>query len=282
MSEQFKPPAPNPEVASIHNLQNIFPGIISLRQDHDYEQNPVATPTNQSSKQRLATEQSVQSQSIIDIDRPPNPEEETTPFSFDGFQVVRGEYFAHINEPSITISDFKFSVNMACLRKASSTEFVQVLMNPEDRKLVIRPCQEDEKDSFQWCTPKRKPRQVACRIFYAMIVTLLDWNTDYRYKIIGKQIKNHDELLFVFDLKATEIYQRSMITDETGMKKHTTQSRPVYPEDWKNQFGLPIEEHRRSVQVNIYNGYAVFGMKEPKRMLEETSSKPCDEGEVTI
>jgi hypothetical protein len=32
--------------------------------------------------------------------------------------------------------------------------------------------------------------------------------------------------------------------------------------EWQNQFGLPVEEHRRLLQVNIFEGYTVFGIKD--------------------
>ena len=38
-------------------------------------------------------------------------------FSYDGYQVVRGEFFAHLFEPSVTFKDAKVSVNAACLNK---------------------------------------------------------------------------------------------------------------------------------------------------------------------
>lgn len=34
-------------------------------------------------------------------------------FDFDGFQVVRREFFAHLHEPSVTFNKCKFGVNMA-------------------------------------------------------------------------------------------------------------------------------------------------------------------------
>ena len=42
------------------------------------------------------------------------------PFSYDGYQVVRGEFFAHIYEPSITFNNCKVSVNTACINRLSS------------------------------------------------------------------------------------------------------------------------------------------------------------------
>ena len=88
------------------------------------------------------------------------PVTEDDAFSYDGYQVVRGEFFAHTYEPSFTFNSSKVSVNTACIKKLPDTDFVQILVNPDEKKLAVRPCQEDEKDSFRWCsaTAKRSPR----------------------------------------------------------------------------------------------------------------------------
>ena len=92
-------------------------------------------------------------------------------FSFDGYQVVRGEFFAHTFEPSFTFNNYKVSVNMACIKKLPSVEYVQILVNPEEKKLAVRPCREEEKDSFRWCSAgkKKNPKQITCRIFLSLI-----------------------------------------------------------------------------------------------------------------
>jgi hypothetical protein len=186
-------------------------------------------------------------------------------FSYDGYQVVRGEYFAHIYEPSISFNRCKVSLNTACLKRLPEIDYVQILVNSEERKLAVRPCGGDEKDSFLWCTPKKKPKQITCRVFFAKIVDMMDWNQDYRYKLLGKLIKSGDEYLFIFDLTAPEIYQRII---EEGEKPKTSRT-PVFPAQWQNQFGLPVDEHRKQLQVNIFNGYTVFGIKDK----EKTSQK---------
>ena len=50
-------------------------------------------------------------------------------FDYNGFQVVRREFFAHINEPSISFNNYKFYVNTSCLSRVPNTEYVQVLVN---------------------------------------------------------------------------------------------------------------------------------------------------------
>lgn len=181
-------------------------------------------------------------------------------FSYDGYQVVRGEFFAHTFEPSITFSDSKVYVNMACLNRMPDVEYIQILINQQTKKLVVRPCREDEKDSFRWrtSTGRCRPRQITCRIFYAKLAEMMHWNPVYRYKLLGKLITANSEQLYIFDLTATEVYQRIR---QEGRKARNCRT-PVFPSEWQNQFGLPVEEHRRQLQINIFDGYTVFGIKD--------------------
>jgi len=195
-------------------------------------------------------------------------------FTYDGYQVVRGEFFAHMYEPSITFNNCKVSLNTACIKKLPTVNYVQILVNPDDMKLAVRPCKEDDKDSFLWCTErngKRKPKQITCRLFFAKLVSLMDWNPNYRYKMLGKIIKSGDEYLILFDLKATETYQKF---EQEGQKPRTSRT-PIFPAEWQNQFGLPVEEHKKLLQVNIFKDYTVFGIQDKKpegtTQTEETS-----------
>lgn len=193
-------------------------------------------------------------------------------FSYDGYQVVRGEFFAHVYEPSIVLNKCKVYVNTACINKLPDVDYVQILVNPRDKKVAVRPCHEDEKDAFLWCSSrggKHKPKQITGRVFFAKIFQLMDWNPIHRYKLLGKLIRSGDEHLFVFDLTAPEIFQCIM---RDGEKPQTSKT-PVFPAEWQNQFGLPVEEHRKALQVNIFEGYAVYGLKD--------SSKTSDESGIT-
>ena len=89
----------------------------------------------------------------------------------------------------------------------------------------------------------------------------MSWNPDHRYKLLGKVIRSREEKLIVFDLNATEIYIRTVKEGE----KPKTARRAVFPAEWENQFGLPVEEHRKLLQVNIFDGYTVFGIQDNKK-----------------
>ena len=106
-----------------------------------------------------------------------------------------------------------------------------------------------------------------------MLVNRLGWNPDYRYKFLGKMVRSNGESLFVFDLTGPEIYQRQIVTDDTGKVKRKTKRTPIYQESWQNQFGIPVEEHRKAVQINIFDGYAVFGITDSEKTDPELLKK---------
>ena len=197
-------------------------------------------------------------------------------FSYEGYQVVRGEFFAHIREPSITFNNHKVSLNTACLSRLPNVDYVQILVNPREHKLVVRPSGEDEKDSFIWCSKgeKRRPKQVTCRVFFAKIMDLMSWNPEYRYKLLGKLVRSGNEYLFTFDLTAPEVYQKIVRDGEKALHSRT----PVFPAEWQNQFGLPVDEHRKRLQVDIFKGYTIFRVKDspsacPTTIVEELPVK---------
>lgn len=192
-------------------------------------------------------------------------------FSYDGYQVVRGEFFAHLFEPSVTLKAEKVSVNAACIRKLPEIEYVQFLVNPTEKKLAVKPCSEAAKDSFCWTTigkdGKKKPKSISCKIFYAKVMKLMGWDPTYRYKILGKLIRTKEDLLFVFDLTCAETYKKS------GGEENVKGSKPIYPYDWKEQFGVPVKEHQDITIVNIFDDYTVFTInKEEEKKEDETNN----------
>ena len=99
---------------------------------------------------------------------------------------------------------------------------------------------------------------------------MMDWNPSYRYKILGKLIRANDEYLFIFDLTSTEVYQRIV---KEGAKPKTSRT-PVFPAEWQDQFGIPFEEHRKSLQINIFDNYAVYGIRDHEKKQSTPAAIP--------
>ncbi len=188
-------------------------------------------------------------------------------FDYEGFQVVRGEFFGHIHEPCLVFNNNKIYVNTACIKRIPEAEYVQIRINSEKKVLVIKPCEESEKDSFRWKRNSEKPapKQVTCKIFFAKVYSLMEWDFNNRYRLLGKLIRSNGELFYLFDLKTPEIFVRKNVDGKLRMSRT-----PSYPDDWKNHFGVSVKEHQANLQVNIYNGYAVFAIEDEKKE-EETN-----------
>ena len=201
------------------------------------------------------TEKRLLSQNSVPTDIEEQAAEETTDFSYDGYQVVRAEFFAHLFEPSVTLNKETVAVNAACLRKLPDYDYVQFLVNPGEKKLAVKPCEEHMKDSFRWSSgegKKRKPKKITCKIFFAKVMDLMGWDPKYRYKILGKLIRTKEDSIFVFDLSSAEAYQ-NRTNGESGPSRS-----PHYPEEWKNQFGIPATEHQDILQISVFDDYTVF------------------------
>ena len=67
-----------------------------------------------------------------------NPEEAEELVNLAGYQVTKAELFAHTREPAITIWDSRIKFNMACLRRFPGVTHIQILIHPEQKRLIIR------------------------------------------------------------------------------------------------------------------------------------------------
>ena len=205
-------------------------------------------------------------------------------FSFDGYQVVRREFFSHKYDPTLTIKGNSIIFNNACISRLEQVVYVQVLVNPSAEKLVIRPCAEGARDAIRWCIAKddkRKSRQITCGLFTAKLYEMMGWEQLYRYKLQGTRITYQGEHLYVFDLTSTEIFLPA-VKDPENPSARAKRSAAVYPSDWRDSFGLPVVQHEASMQVNLLEGYS-FADVAPKPDAEQVPMEMVNQetGEVT-
>ena len=205
-------------------------------------------------------------------------------FSFDGYQVVRREFFSHRYDPTLTIKGNSIVFNNACISRLEQVVYVQVLVNPMTEKLVIRPCEEGARDAIRWCIAhddKRKSREITCGLFTAKLYEMMGWEALYRYKLQGTRINYHGEQLYVFDLTNTEIFLPA-VKDPDDPNARVRRGKTVYPADWRDSFGIPVRAHAASVQINLMDGYD-FADVDQKPEAQQVPMEIIDQetGEVT-
>ena len=176
-------------------------------------------------------------------------------FSYDGYQVVRREFISHNFDPAMTIKGNSITFNNSCISKLENATYVQFLINPEEQRLLIRPCDEGARDAVRWCIvreDKRRSRQITCSIFIEKLREMMGWDDLYRYRLQGMRIDHDGEQLYLFDLNSKECFLPQSRDPETGKLRRP---RPILPVEWRDSFGMEVREHTASTQVDLTQGY---------------------------
>lgn len=191
--------------------------------------------------------------------------EEAEMVNLAGFEVAKAELFAHTREPAITVWDTKIKFNMACLRRFPGVTHIQLLIHPEEKRLIVRPCEPDAPDSLRWASgggeKEIKSRDMICQIFAAKLFDLMGWDKQFKYKMLGKPAVYNNEGLYLFKLNDFELF--------VGMG--TKKKRSYLPADWRDCFGVPVEEHEDSYKIDLAKGYISNAEVAPSKKAEPTA-----------
>lgn len=200
----------------------------------------------------------------LETERDAKAEELESTFSYDGYQVVRKELFAHLRDPAIVIRKDSITFNTACISGLEDVVYVHVMFNSDLKRIVVRGCDENDKDALRWCIAKpdkRKSRKMSCKPFSELVYNEMSWDSDCRYKILGYRINFEGETLYVFDLLVPEIFHEGQKRKKGESAPQSEETKPVntrkgfYPDDIAGTFGVPVEEHLKESEVKQIDGY---------------------------
>ena len=198
---------------------------------------------------------------------------EESNFSYAGYQVVRREFVSHRFDPAMTVRVGSITFNNACIKALENATYVQFLINPTEKKLIVRPCEIGARDAIRWCVVKgadRKSRQITCKPFAERLFSMMDWDAEFRYRFQGMRIKYYQDEMYLFDPSADERFA-PMKKDENGKR---IVSAPVLPEHWSGSYGLSVEEHDMSTKVDFLDGFLM-----PSDVTEEEAAAEQEESE---
>lgn len=104
--------------------------------------------------------------------------------SHDGFQVVSGEMFKHmqrISQPSATLWYNSISFSKASVQALNNCERVRIEVNPSTKCLLIVPVTIKDKDNIHWVKNVKDPqaRKIECKAFTAQLFETWGWKPDY-------------------------------------------------------------------------------------------------------
>lgn len=195
--------------------------------------------------------------------------------TLDDYEIVSPEFFAQVREPAFTINVNKISANAASVRLLPEVDYVKILVNQKEKKLVLKPCDELDISGYKWARMKDGKRYASQRTgetFVLLICKLMGWNPDYRYKIMGKKNKANGEDVLVFDLTVAQIFEK--VAPGEGGK---VSRRSIMPAGWNGSFGPKFGENKRTLQVDTFAGYTIFSIKGEESEMKETKHEEKQE-----
>ena len=186
------------------------------------------------------------------------------------FQVVSGNMFSKVYEPVVRITMSSITFNRACVSKMLCN-YAELMFNPVERMLVVRPCTVDNPNAIPWDSNSRGASSLSKVLFATM-----GWEEDYSYRIPCQPLEGpNEEVVLFFDLdnyvgrainKAEEVIiarkQVEMETDNTGKSYFYPPEDDEEPQEIKDMeekfqkavevnkriFGIPAFEHESNVR----------------------------------
>ncbi len=147
-----------------------------------------------------------------------------------GFQVVSGSMFSHVFEPTVGFTPKELSFNTTCVGRLDRLvkedgkfvhkrqQYVEILLNPVERMLAVRPCSKGEPNAIRWINAREKGTGISAKAFCSILYEIAGWDTGYSYRVPATVRRKGDDTILFFDLDnyiGREIGKRNVQQSET-------------------------------------------------------------------
>ncbi|PKM62726.1 MAG: recombinase family protein [Firmicutes bacterium HGW-Firmicutes-21] len=181
-------------------------------------------------------------------------------FDLRGFEITRSEFFDSVRRPTVTFGDKKMKFSMECVRKFGEKNYIELLVNPFERKFAIRPTDKNNRNAVMISKVSNAtyyPRDISSSAFSNTLFSLFGWNIDCKYRIIGSLYEQDNELAYIFDVINSEaLFKPYVLTTQELSKEGQVSIQPLtpygkriraIPEEWASSFGKQFYLHELSL-----------------------------------
>ena len=182
-------------------------------------------------------------------------------FDYRGYEVAREQFFDNSDKLSITFSIDSLKFSITCVRKLGDLPYIEMLIHPLKKLLIIRSVDNKNKNAIKWLTLNGKgeyiSRAVSGAAYLKTIYPLLEWNEDCKYRVRGVRKQIGDENVLIFALGETELYLPKIknLQSDTDINSLVTTGKSVvaYPSAWADNFGSNYYRRSQAEELQRMN-----------------------------
>lgn len=162
------------------------------------------------------------------------------------FQVVSGDMFSRMHDPVVRITTKGITFNSSCVSRMPGVYFAEILLNPVERMLLVRPCSENHPNAIPWDS-KYKSAAPLTKIIY----DTMGWETDYSFRVSCQPISRPGatgpgNTVLAFDLD-NYIGRTTAKKEDVITAKQEAENADAPREDAKSFFYPPDEEEPQEI-----------------------------------
>ena len=143
---------------------------------------------------------------------PEEYEQENAPTVKKGFQVVGASMFSQAFEPVVRLKQSSISFNATCISKLNTMtadengpilqrcQYVELLFNPVERMLAVRPCSKDHPNAIRWAKDNGTSNPLGAKAFCSILFDMLNWDESYAFRVPAMLRTRGNEKILFFDL----------------------------------------------------------------------------------
>jgi hypothetical protein len=126
--------------------------------------------------------------------------------SMDGYQVVRGEYFSRVIQPSCSLWYSSIAFNKATFDALNNCDSVSILVHGKARCIIVKPVPSRDQDAVSWLrnNENHKYQKTECSRFTHPIFDLWGWDKELHYRTNGRLVMADKKLMLLYDFSKAE------------------------------------------------------------------------------
>lgn len=155
------------------------------------------------------------------------------PMDFSDYEVVSKRCVKSVNRPNVLFTPGSFRFNGASITALDGAEDITLLVNPDEKALIIRPAEKRDRSSVRWITAqdqRKLPADIDSAAFLSRLYSIIGWNTAMNYRAFGQLLKTQTGPMLLFSLQDAEMIMQ-------------VENARIRPADFPTVFGLSDSEN---------------------------------------